>query len=59
MNVFKSLGVGISRLAALLVPSTVEPPRALTEDDVASERFFQRAGRQRGLDVARSGHPNR
>jgi hypothetical protein len=41
MHVFKSLADIVGRIAALIVGARVEPERALTEDDLRSERYFR------------------
>ncbi len=48
MTVLKRLADVVSRLARILVPAPVEPERAPTEDDLASERFYNR---QRGFNA--------
>jgi len=48
MHVLKSLADIVGRLTTLIVGAPVEPERALTEDDLRSERFLNR---QRGLSV--------
>jgi hypothetical protein len=45
MTPIKHLTAVIGRIAAILVPAPAEPLRAPTEDDLASERFFNRQRR--------------
>jgi hypothetical protein len=40
MHMIKSLAEIVGRLTALIVGTPAEPERALTEDDLRSERFF-------------------
>jgi len=41
MHVFKSLAEIVGRITTLIVGAPVEPERALTEDDLRSERFLK------------------
>jgi hypothetical protein len=48
MALLRSIADIVGRLAALIIGVPVEPERAPTEDDLASERFF---ARQRGVST--------
>lgn len=49
MNVRKDLTDTLAKLAAVFVPAPVAPPRPITEDDLASDKFLQRVNRDRAL----------
>ncbi len=49
MNVRKDLADTLAKLAAVFVPAPVAPPRPITEDDLASDKFLQRVNRDRAL----------
>lgn len=59
MQIRKSLVETLAKLAAVFVPAPVAPPRPLTEDDLASEKFFQRVNRDRPLASPEPGQPRR
>jgi len=59
MSVRKELADTLGKLAAVFVPAPVAPPRAPTEDDLASEKFFQRVNRDRSVVGPEPGQPRR
>ena len=59
MNGSKRLFDTITRLAALVVGPSSPAPVAPTEDDLASEKFFQRRNRDRAIVGAQPGQPRR
>jgi hypothetical protein len=49
----------ISKLVALVAGPSAPAPVAPTEDDLASEKFFQRLNRDRAVVGAQPGQPRR
>lgn len=42
MTILRRLADLVGRLVRLVAPASSEPRRSLTEDDIASDRFFRR-----------------
>ena len=60
MKAVNRLAAGFGKLAAAFVPApSYSTPVAPTEDDLASEKFFQRMNRDRGIVTAQPGQPRR
>ena len=59
MKASNRLADAISKLAAVFVAPPAPAHTAPTEDDLASERFFQRVNRDRGIVTAQPGQPRR
>jgi hypothetical protein len=59
MNVRKDLTDNLAKLAAVFVPAPAAPPRPITEDDLASDKYFQRVYRDRPVVGPEPRQPSR